>query len=102
LKDGSTSEGKKILIDGQQRITALTAAILGQYVINSSYERVKIKIASNTEYGGNNLRKAIDYFCHLAAAPEFYSHIVDNDRDFAQTGFSHQMEWLKTENDDLY
>jgi uncharacterized protein with ParB-like and HNH nuclease domain len=47
LKDGSLSEGKKVLIDGQQRITALTAAILGQYVINKTYQRVKIKIAFN-------------------------------------------------------
>jgi hypothetical protein len=30
LKDGSLSEGKKILIDGQQRVTALKAAILGK------------------------------------------------------------------------
>ncbi len=30
LKDGSTSSGKKVLIDGQQRVTALTASILGQ------------------------------------------------------------------------
>ena len=44
LKDGSKSEGKKIMIDGQQRITALMAAILGQYVISSTYERVKIRI----------------------------------------------------------
>lgn len=35
LKDGSLSEGKKILIDGQQRVTALTAAILGEYVIST-------------------------------------------------------------------
>ncbi len=47
LKDGSLSEGKKILIDGQQRVTALTAAILGQYVIDKTYQRVKIKIAFN-------------------------------------------------------
>jgi uncharacterized protein with ParB-like and HNH nuclease domain len=47
LKDGSMSEGKKILIDGQQRVTALTASILGQYVINKTYQRVKIKIAFN-------------------------------------------------------
>ena len=45
LKDGSLSEGKKVLIDGQQRVTALTAAILGQYVINKTYKRVKIKIS---------------------------------------------------------
>lgn len=208
LKDGSLSEGKRILIDGQQRVTALTAAILGQYVINKTYKRVKIKIAfnpiderfevqnpailkdkvwlpdiskaingdlfeiadnyfelnpdvnkkhirnsfsklvnlpkkqvglielasdldietvteifirinskgvvlsqadfamskiaSNTEYNGNELRKAIDYFCHLAISPEFYKHIVDNDHEFAKSGYFQKMEWLKTENEDLY
>jgi len=34
LKDGTLSAGKKILIDGQQRITALTAAVIGQRVLN--------------------------------------------------------------------
>jgi len=208
LKDGSLSDGKKILIDGQQRVTALTAAILGKYVVNKTYQRVKIKIAfhpiderfevqnpailkdktwlpdisqaingdlfeiadkyfelnpevdkkqvrnafsnlmnvpkkqigiielaadldietvteifirinskgvvlsqadfamskiaSNTEYNGNELRKAIDYFCHLAIAPEFYKHIVDNDKEFATTEFFQKMQWLKTENEDLY
>ncbi len=47
LKDGSTSSGKKILIDGQQRVTALTAAILGNTVKNTDYEDVRIKIAFN-------------------------------------------------------
>lgn len=208
LKDGSLSEGKKILIDGQQRVTALTAALLGRYVIGRTYERMKIKIAfhpiderfevqnpailkdktwlpdisqaingdlfeiadqyfetnpdvdkkqvrnafsnlmnipkkqigiielaadldietvteifirinskgvvlsqadfamskiaSNTEYNGTQLRKAIDYFCHLAVAPEFYKHIIDNDQEFAKTEFFQKMQWLKTENDDLY
>lgn len=210
LKDGSLSEGKKILIDGQQRVTALTAAILGQYVINKTYQRVKIKIAfnpitekfevqnpailkdktwlhdiaeaingkkdlfdiadnyfelnpevdkrqvrnsftnlmnipkkqiglielshdldietvteifirinskgvvlsqadfamskiaSNTEYKGNELRKAIDYFCHLAISPEYYKHIVDNDYEFVKTDFFQKMQWLKTETEDLY
>ena len=47
LKDGSKSEGKQILIDGQQRITALTAALLGQQVLNNNYKKVRIKIAFN-------------------------------------------------------
>lgn len=210
LKDGSMSEGKKILIDGQQRVTALTAAILGEYVIDKTYKRVKIKIAfnpllekfevqnpailkdvswlpniseaingevsilklvrnylvqnpdadedvveksftnlinipkkqigiielahdldietvteifirinskgvvlsqadfamskiaSNTEYNGNQLRKAIDYFCHLAISPEFYKHIEDNDAEFANTEFFQKMKWLKSETEDLY
>jgi len=210
LKDGSMSEGKKILIDGQQRITALTAAILGQYVINKTYQRVKIKIAfnpntekfevqnpailkdktwlpdiadaisgktdlfevvdkyfelnpdvdkkhvrnsftnlinipkkqiglielspdldidtvteifirinskgallsqadfamskiaSNTDFNGHDLRKAIDYFCHLAISPVYYNHIVENDKEFAKTDFFQKMQWLKNENEDLY
>lgn len=210
LKDGSISDGKKILIDGQQRVTALTAAILGKYVINKEYERVKIKIAfnpieekfevqnpailkdktwihdistvfnggisllkltrdyllqnpevdeelieksltnlvnipkkqigiielaaeldietvteifirinskgvvlsqadfamskisSNEKYNGSILRKAIDYFCHLAISPEFYKHIIDFDLEFSKTEFFQKMSWLKTENEDLY
>ena len=208
LKDGSLSEGKKILIDGQQRVTALTAAILGQYVIDKTYQRVKIKIAfnpilekfevqnpailkdktwipdissaingdlfeiadnyfelnpevdkkivrnafsnlinitkkpigmielasdldietvteifirinskgvvlsqadfamskiaSNTEYGGNQLRKAIDYFCHLSVAPEQASIIKQNDKDFSNSEFMQKMSWLSSYNEDLY
>lgn len=45
LKDGKSSEGKKILIDGQQRVTALTAAISGQQVMTKEYKKVKIQIA---------------------------------------------------------
>lgn len=208
LKDGKMSDGKKILIDGQQRVTALTAAILGEYVIDKTYQRIKIKIAfnpitekfevqnpailkdktwlpniaevingsilkvireylklnpdldeekieasisnlinipkkqiglidlehdldietvteifirinskgvvlsqadfamskiaSNDTYEGNVLRKAIDYFCHLAIAPDFYKHIVDNDKEFAKTDFFQKMQWLKSENEDIY
>ena len=208
LKDGSLSEGKRILIDGQQRVTALTAAIIGNHVVNKDYKKVRIqiafnpfeekfetltpaiakdkkwvddissvfngnlfdivgnyleknpdadknkiqkifqelinvpkkqiglielngdldiemvteifirinsqgvelsqadfvmsKIAANEVYGGNLLRKAIDYFSHLAVAPEFYSHISENDIDFTQTDYFTKISWLKNENDDLY
>ena len=47
LKDGSLSEGRKILIDGQQRVTALTAALVGQKVIDKNYKEVGIQIAFN-------------------------------------------------------
>ena len=210
LKDGSSSEGKKILIDGQQRITALTASILGDFVITKDYQRIRIKIAfnpiqekfevqtpvilkdkqwipdisevlsgahnsftyinnylqsnpdceqdkivnaisklfnltkkqiglidlaadldietvteifirinnqgvvlsqadfamskiaANDNYGGQTLRKAIDYFCHLAVSPEFYQFIADNDKEFSATEFFQKMSWLRNENDDLY
>ena len=210
LKDGSLSEGKKILIDGQQRVTALKAAILHEYIIDKNYNQTKItiafnpieerfevsnpaikkyktwianisevfdgstdqfdlvlnyidanpgvdskqvknaisglvkmplrqiglielaadldievvteifirinsqgvelsqadfvmsKIAANETYGGQDLRKAIDYFCHLAVAPHFYPTIRDNDVKFITTDYFKRMEWLKNENDDLY
>jgi len=45
LKDGSQAAGKRILIDGQQRVTALMAALLGQEVLTKDYETVHIRIA---------------------------------------------------------
>lgn len=210
LKDGSLAAGKRILIDGQQRITALMAALLGREVITKDYETVRIriafhpveerfevsnpaiakdpawiedvsvlfspdadlidlveryvarnpgcerkavakvlqklckivtnhvgvieleenldietvteifirvnsagvelsqadfamsKIAVNEKYGGNLLRKAIDYFCHLAVAPEFASKIEKGDPEFAKSEFWPAMRWLKDVNDDLY
>jgi len=45
LKDGTHSAGKRILIDGQQRVTALMAALLGRDVLTKDYETVRIRIA---------------------------------------------------------
>jgi hypothetical protein len=45
LKDGTISSGKKVLIDGQQRITALMTAVAGRTVFNSDYQEERIKIA---------------------------------------------------------
>jgi hypothetical protein len=210
LKDGTSSAGKRILIDGQQRVTALMAALLGREVLTKDYETVRIriafhpqeerfevanpairkdvawiedvaevfapdaslteltdtyseknsasdrkrvsrvleklrkiinnhvgvieladdldietvteifirvnsagtelsqadfamsKIAVNETYGGNLLRKAIDYFCHLAVAPEFFARIEKGDKAFASSEFLPQMRWLTDVNDDIY
>lgn len=210
LKDGSVSAGKRILIDGQQRVTALMAALLGQSVVDKDYRQVRIriafhpqerrfevsnpairkdkawipdiarvfapdfkllgavhdyaqrnqlddldaihesleslkgivnnpiglielnanldietvteifirinsagvvlsqadfamsKIAASEQYGGNMLRKAIDYFCHLAVAPEFYPQLLERDKEFARTEYFQKMAWLRNENDEIY
>lgn len=47
LKDGTTSVGKKVLIDGQQRITALSAAIVGKEVLDDHYKWKRVVIAFN-------------------------------------------------------
>src|SRR2546426_6811630 len=210
LKDGTSAAGMRILIDGQQRVTALMAALLGREVLTKDYETVHIriafhpqeerfevanpaikkdvawiedvaevfapeaslteltdtysdknpgadrrrisrvleklrkiinnhvgvieladdldietvteifirvnsagaelsqadfamsKIAVNETHGGNLLRKAIDYFCHLAVAPEFLPNIEKYDKAFAGSEFLPQMRWLKDGNDDIY
>ena len=60
------------------------------------------KIAANETYGGNTLRKAIDYFCHFAVAPDFVGRIEKSDKVFADSEFFSQMRWLKETNDDIY
>ncbi len=60
------------------------------------------KMAANERLDGHNLRKTIDYFCHLTVAPQFYEHIRDHDKEFADTDFFKKMIWLKDEKDDLY
>ena len=49
LKDGTVSVGKKILIDGQQRVTALQAAIAGMLVTDANYKKKPIIIAFNPQ-----------------------------------------------------
>ena len=214
LKDGSTSQGKRILIDGQQRITALRAAISGLNVVDKKYKKRRIAISfnplteefrtrtSSTERGkewisdiaevmvngydtltfvdeyvarnpgttrqeinsrlnlliqiknkqigeiqlspsldinivneifvrinasgvnlsnadfamskiavyekdpgdemGMRLRKFIDYFAHLSAAPDQFKDIAQNDSEFAKTDYFAKIAWLKNETDDLY
>ena len=209
LKDGTTSSGKKILIDGQQRVTALRAAMLGEEIVNSDYAKERIQVAFNPvlekfevqnttivkdaswipdistvwaddasqfqiirhycqknqsasekkvegaiynllkilyksigmiklEQGldmetvnvifervnssgvplsqadfamskiavhgdfGTSLRKLIDYFSHLAVAPEFYDTLSQSDAEFKKTGYLKDLAWLRHENDDLY
>lgn len=46
-KDGTMANGKHVLIDGQQRITALMAAVSGLEVLDEDFNRGRIKIAFN-------------------------------------------------------
>lgn len=59
------------------------------------------KIAANTSYGGNLLRKGIDYFSHLAAQPDWYSDMC-NDTEFKDTEYFKAMSWLKDDKEDIF
>ena len=60
------------------------------------------KIAADERFGGNMLRKAIDYFCHLAVDPTFYAQLSDKDREFMESEYAGKLKWLKDDYDDIY
>ncbi|HPB57797.1 MAG TPA: DUF262 domain-containing protein [Bacteroidales bacterium] len=59
------------------------------------------KIAANVEYGGNLLRKAIDYFSHLAVKPDWYSE-MSKDTEFMESVFAPEVKWLRNDKDDIF
>lgn len=85
-----------------ETVTEIFIRINSKGVVLSQADFAMSKIAANETYGGNVLRKAIDYFCHLAIKPEFYSHIEDHDKEFIRTDYFNKMKWLRSENDDIY
>lgn len=67
----------------------------------SQYDFVMSKMAADTEHNGNVLRKAVDYFCHLAVKPEFYPQVL-KDSEFASTKYIDKIKWLAKDYDDIY
>ena len=60
------------------------------------------KIAADSKYGGNILRKAIDYFCHLAVDPNFYEKLSATDDEFMKSEFAGLLKWLKDDKEAIY
>ena len=67
----------------------------------SQSDFVMSKMAADTEHGGNMLRKTVDYFCHLAVKPEFYSHLM-HDTEFQNSKYASKIKWLANDYDDIY
>ncbi|WP_446664147.1 GmrSD restriction endonuclease domain-containing protein [Flexivirga sp. B27] len=84
-----------------ETVTEIFIRINSKGVPLSSADFVMSKIAT---YGdrGRNLRKQIDYFCHLAVAPHAYDDIATNDAEFADTPYLQAISWLKDDSEDLY
>lgn len=62
---------------------------------------VMSKIAANTSYNGNMLRKAVDYFSHLAIDPKWYEDMT-KDTEFMESEFAPKMEWLRHDQGDIF
>lgn len=84
-----------------ETVSEIFVRINSQGVTLNAADFAMSKMAANERYNGHELRKCIDYFCHLAIAPEAYNDLV-SDKKFAKTKYFQTMEWLKQEKEDLY
>lgn len=67
----------------------------------SQSDFVMSKMAADTVHDGNVLRKVVDYFCHLAVKPDFYSQ-VQKDAEFSATPYAQKIKWLANNSEDIY
>ena len=84
-----------------ETVTEIFIRINSKGVALSSADFAMSKIASHG-LQGSNLRKLIDYFCHLSVAPHVYEDITKNDEGFAASGYLERIAWLRHDSSDLY
>lgn len=65
------------------------------------YDFVMSKIASKEAYNGVNIRKSIDYFCHLAKNKDDYP-LLQQDSEFSETDDFKKLSWVASTNLDVY
>ena len=70
---------------------ALGVAAVPSGASTGKYEAVEKRDGDET-YGGNMLRKAIDYFAHLCVEPSFYQHIKEHDEEFFNSELFRNLE----------
>ena len=87
-KDGGKANGKKVLIDGQQRVTALMAAISGKGVLDNDFNKERIKIAFNPLAEDNTKRFAVQDASHLKDKKWIPDIAVVFEREFDSFEFS--------------
>ena len=84
-----------------ETVAEIFVRINSQGVTLNAADFAMSKMAASEKFGGHQLRKCIDYFCHLAVAPQAYDDLA-KDSDFAATDYFQALKWLKDEKDDLY
>lgn len=99
LKDGGKAAGRKILIDGQQRITALMAAIMGKEILDDKYQKRRIQIAFNP-YASDDEEHFAVYSAKLDQDPRWIPDIsVVFKRGFAYRTFEAEYKALNPDVD---
>lgn len=67
----------------------------------SQSDFVMSKMAADTNHNGSLMRKTVDYFCHLAVKPDFYSQMI-KDQEFQNSKYATKIKWLANDYDDIY
>ena len=98
LQIGVISLDKDLNID---EVTDIFIRINSQGAKLNQADFAMSKIAANTEYGGNALRKAIDYFSHLAVDPDWYGEMA-KDEIFMKTQYASKLKWLKDDRESIF
>ncbi|MBN2939808.1 MAG: hypothetical protein JTJ11_06815 [Collinsella sp.] len=69
-------------------VTDIFIRINSKGAVLSQADFAMSKIAADEARGGNMLRKAIDYYCHLSVKPEFWTTITENDAEFMASEYA--------------
>lgn len=96
---GVTDLNQGLSID---EVTDIFIRINSQGVVLSPADFAMSKISADDKYGGNEIRKMIDYFCHFMQRPADYEMIAENDTDFAKTDAMQKIKWIVKETEDIY
>lgn len=83
-------------------VTEIFIRINSKGAVLSQADFAMSKIAADETHGGGLLRRAIDYYCHLAVKPEFWQTISTADSEFMASEYAQKAEWLKNDKDDIY
>lgn len=78
-----------------ETVTEIFVRINSAGVVLSQADFAMSKISVNEKYEGNDIRKAIDYFCHFAKTPVDYENIKNNDIDFSKKEIFNKISWIK-------
>ena len=87
---GVINLNKELTID---KVTEIFIRINSKGASLTQADFVMSTIAADDEFGGNLLRKAIDYFCHLYINHNFIS-LIDKDTDFVASEYYPMIKWL--------
>jgi len=96
---GVTDLNQNLAID---EVTDIFIRINSQGVVLSQADFAMSKISADDRYGGNEIRKMIDYFCHFMQRPADYEMIAENDTEFSKSAAMQTIKWIAKETENIY